>query len=68
METKIERDERNEERRREELPRVRLITCRFISVNEIEIEFSTISNIIFSVKIQYGENNILGPGKKHNIV
>ena len=68
METKIERDERNEEKRREELPRVRLITCSFISMNEIQIEFSAIYNIIFFLKIQYGENNILGPGKKHNIV
>ena len=47
METKIERDERNEEKRREELPRVRLITCSFISMNEIQIEFSTNYNIIF---------------------
>ena len=37
-------------------------------MNEIQIEFSAIYNIIFFLKIQYGENNILGPGKKHNIV
>ena len=55
METKTERDERNEDKRREELPRVRLITCSFISMNEIQIEFSTNYNIIFFLKIQYGE-------------
>ena len=37
-------------------------------MNEIQIEFSTNYNIIFFLKIQYEKNNILGPGKKHNIV